>query len=77
MIDLVIKNEHHMIYLLTFLVHTLKTTDGTRNSALKLQTDGTYDSLNEIYNATIRKYKLMKFKMKISCIAFEKMMSVK
>ena len=66
-VDLIIKDEEHMQYLITFLVNTLKTIDGNKNSSL------VYADQEKSMEQTIKKYRLMKFRMKISCIAYEKL----
>lgn len=48
----------------------MKTRDGFRNSATP------FENIDQILKQTIKKYRLMKFRMKISCIAYEKLKTV-
>ena len=53
-IDLVIKNEKHMKMLIEFLVHTLKTMDGSKDSALPMLNLMMEQKLKEIQKSSKR-----------------------
>jgi hypothetical protein len=64
-----------MLNFITLLVYELKTVDGNRNSAKKLIEKTKNPDL--VVEKILMKYKIMKFRMKISYMAFEKKKSVK
>ena len=55
----------------------MKTIDGQAKTAEKLFIGRNQDYMNKINRKTIMKYKIMKIRMKISFIAFEKITTVK
>jgi len=57
-----------MLNFITLLVYELKTIDGSRNSAKKLIEKTKNQDL--IVKKVVMKYKIMKFRMKISYMAF-------
>ena len=55
----------------------MKTIDGQANTAEKLFQGRNQEFVDEINRKTVMKYKIMKIRMKISYIAFEKITTVK
>lgn len=76
-INFVIKDEQDMLDLITFLVYSIKTIDGNKNSALPFIKDQKWAEADKYYKTTIFKYKLLKWRMKISLMAAEKQQTVK
>ena len=70
-VDLVIQKEKDMEMLIKFLVFKLQTIDGYKNSARPFTGNKPWVQKEEIYRKIVFKYKIMKFRMKISCIALE------
>ena len=68
-INLVIKDQHDMTKLLEFLIVSLKTVDGFRNTALHLR--------DEAYLQIFKRFNLMRSRMKISFMALQKLLPVK
>ena len=64
-----------MLNFITLLVYQLNTIDGNRNSAKKLIQKTKNQDL--VVEKVVMKYKIMKFRMKISYMAFEKRKTVK
>jgi hypothetical protein len=55
----------------------METVDGNKGSAIRAIYGKSYDGKNAIIENTIVKYKVMKWRMKISIMAFEKNKTVK
>ena len=64
-----------MLNFITLLVYQLNTIDGNRNSAKKLIQKTKNQDL--VVEKVVMKYKIMKFRMKISYMAFQKRKTVK
>ena len=75
-VDLVIHKEKDMEMLITFLVFRLQTIDGEKHSAKPYTGNKPWTQKEAIFRKIITKYKILKFRMKISCLALEKKMTV-
>ena len=65
-VNLVIKNEDEMMKLIAFLIYTLKTNDGKRNSAIQQLKNKNWEEVQNYYRSVLLKYKIIKLRMKIS-----------
>ena len=70
-VDLVIKDEEDMSNLLTLLVYSIQTIDGNKGSAIPYLYNSSWSQTNHIYHKVLLKYKIMKWRAKISYMAFE------
>ena len=76
-VDLVIKDLNAIDDLIKYLVYKMKTIDGNVGTSSNLIKDMSAERIDELNRKTIMKYKILKFRMKISYIAFEKNITVK
>ena len=57
--------------LLTLLVFSIKTIDGDKGTAIPYLFNSSWEKTNKIYRKVLLKYKIMKWRAKISFIAME------
>lgn len=73
--DFVIRDEQSMEYFLTFLSYSLNTIDGYRDSATPYIKEQI--TKRELIEKVVKKYRVMKWRMKISCMALQAKKTVK
>ena len=75
--DFVIRDEQTMEYFITFLCYNLNTVDGYKNSAKPYLDENCYLTRKALIEKVVKKYRVMKWRMKISCMALQAKKTVK
>ena len=70
-LDLVIKDDYDMELLLFIVVTSMKTINNCKKSGLKILEDLGFYERGQIYRKVLFKFKLIRIRSKISCMAME------
>jgi hypothetical protein len=75
-VDLIIHDESDMMNLISLLIYKLQTIDGFKGTSLSHIEGNKYKETIRVYDKVLFRYKIIKIRMKISCIAFEQKKSI-